>query len=1052
MVRLFSRRSPEEASVPERLERCVEKRDVPGLLRLLDGLDDEGGEAARSWYRKARTSIRKSTNPATMRRFDRMVPAVQVEAVLCVALAPPASAAKWLRWEWLTQAAQVVTPVVVRRGAEWCAAFVPAADMVPSRADSWGLSQAVYEVLRETVDAHDLPTPAGEPFVEGWMQAITPSIDWQQGGPNIPDQEEVVRRLRAEPRLTDLVAPTIAHPQIGQHAYLAAGFATLAAEGLLAREQLVHLCLAGLDSPGRPAAQKALAEALVALGLRGDELPGGLARLQQLMATCHGSVTARLLPLALALVATEEDLVELTTTVAARPEKKQRTDLLRAVTTGPLTEAVPAAGRRAALEILAESPDAALAGKASRALESLGGGAFTVAAVAPAGLGLWELAPPPDASQPPTPCPEVTAFDERAVDAIRAAAVVSSWQQPPPWQQPQALALVVRWAFRDGPRAVRRALGDLELPPYDANAFGPALASWLAKRLPAAYEPIVPLENGYVPYASNLAERHLRESLYRAGRAPFLLSTPTHTDASLDFGVLVERLRHSSRVGFGPLDLLQAVLRLGPVDPGRAADLDGLDVVRPDVSAGTRTRVTDAVAYVRDLVASGSLQPTAITVARMAAEGWVPDKVPPPQGRLVLDPENQPADGFWAAMLPVSLDDFDLGVDDLTARVRPRVRAPRRVARRLPVAPRPAAAARWALARVRRAVAGPRTPRRSRAAFGPACHDLLLGGYAADRPGSRQEIVDRPWPGSAPAATPASPDWPPPGPVAHGRLNLARCAAAWEQVFLSGGMRATWPVALGTAGFAAELPRKPAGLADLLRMLTSTSARFRTPNVPAAVAAAGRGEGHDQEPRRGPTTRRRPWRHHDRHGVPRPVRPRRQRRARSEAGHGAGAYAGRRRVAPDVLHRLRGASRRRPPPGCSRSPTSPPRRYADLGLAKRLANLDPVVTASGDRLRFESFSACNGVYARFDLMPDGIDSGEVGFGTTNVDINPPLRAALASVPRGELLHLAVGSDELRVVHPGRPPTPSARCRCRTAGCAASPRRRCCPGPPRRAWS
>jgi hypothetical protein len=92
-------------------------------------------------------------------------------------------------------------------------------------------------------------------------------------------------------------------------------------------------------------------------------------------------------------------------------------------------------------------------------------------------------------------------------------------------------------------------------------------------------------------------------------------------------------------------------------------------------------------------------------------------------------------------------------------------------------------------------------------------------------------------------------------------------------------------------------------------------------------------------------------------------------------------------------------------------------RYADLGQAKRLANLDPVVTASGDRLRFESFSACNAVYARFDLLPEGIDSGEVGFGTTNVDVNQPLRAALASVPRGELLHLAVGSEELRVSTP-----------------------------------
>lgn len=88
-------------------------------------------------------------------------------------------------------------------------------------------------------------------------------------------------------------------------------------------------------------------------------------------------------------------------------------------------------------------------------------------------------------------------------------------------------------------------------------------------------------------------------------------------------------------------------------------------------------------------------------------------------------------------------------------------------------------------------------------------------------------------------------------------------------------------------------------------------------------------------------------------------------------------------------------------------------RYADIGLAQRLANLDPVVTAGGDRLRFESFSGCNGVHARFDLLPEGIGSSEVGFGTTNVDVNQPLRTALARVGRAEALHLSVGSTELR---------------------------------------
>ena len=87
-------------------------------------------------------------------------------------------------------------------------------------------------------------------------------------------------------------------------------------------------------------------------------------------------------------------------------------------------------------------------------------------------------------------------------------------------------------------------------------------------------------------------------------------------------------------------------------------------------------------------------------------------------------------------------------------------------------------------------------------------------------------------------------------------------------------------------------------------------------------------------------------------------------------------------------------------------------RYADAGLAKRLANLDPIVTASGDRLRFESFSACNGVHARFDLLGEGIDGGEISFGTTNVDVNKPLRTALARIGRHDLLHLEVGTDAL----------------------------------------
>ncbi|WP_206323064.1 SWIM zinc finger family protein [Streptomyces sp. HNM0575] len=75
---------------------------------------------------------------------------------------------------------------------------------------------------------------------------------------------------------------------------------------------------------------------------------------------------------------------------------------------------------------------------------------------------------------------------------------------------------------------------------------------------------------------------------------------------------------------------------------------------------------------------------------------------------------------------------------------------------------------------------------------------------------------------------------------------------------------------------------------------------------------------------------------------------------------------------------------------------------------------DPVVTCDGDRLRFESFSACCGVYARLDVL-SGVLDGEVhDRGTTNVDVNEPLRRALARVGGADPLHLAVGPEELTV--------------------------------------
>lgn len=81
-------------------------------------------------------------------------------------------------------------------------------------------------------------------------------------------------------------------------------------------------------------------------------------------------------------------------------------------------------------------------------------------------------------------------------------------------------------------------------------------------------------------------------------------------------------------------------------------------------------------------------------------------------------------------------------------------------------------------------------------------------------------------------------------------------------------------------------------------------------------------------------------------------------------------------------------------------------------MARIMAQADPVVTGSGDLLRFEAFSACCSTYGRVDFLPQAIDGTWHGRGTTNVDFNSPMRAALARIRDADQVNLAVGNDEL----------------------------------------
>lgn len=80
---------------------------------------------------------------------------------------------------------------------------------------------------------------------------------------------------------------------------------------------------------------------------------------------------------------------------------------------------------------------------------------------------------------------------------------------------------------------------------------------------------------------------------------------------------------------------------------------------------------------------------------------------------------------------------------------------------------------------------------------------------------------------------------------------------------------------------------------------------------------------------------------------------------------------------------------------------------AQLALLK-----DPIVSAGYERVRFEGFSHCAGVYARVDILPDGLSGDFLQSGTTNVDFNQPMLSALAAIRNSEAVTLSVGQKSV----------------------------------------
>ena len=823
-------------TVGELLWKRVTARDFDSLAVDLADLSADERAEARAWYGAQWKGVRRYYAAGTDWASGQQSSA-WTESLLAVHLAGPMAAAQRVRWNdlWWHEEEEYLDrfcAALVGRGRDWCATFVPAASRVRvERRHLFHRVSTLHTILSRVVERHDLEVPSGEAYVHGWLLFLPP----------MPDLVDALAQQRG---LDILLPAALAHPWFGHRADLAQVLPDLVERGALCRATVIELVLTALTTPGKPSTQRALARALEAVSVGPADLTGRLPLVQGFVATCHGSVGAVLLTTALALCETVDDVVELCTTITGRPERRQKADLLKELA-GPETTArlgVPAV--LAGLDVLAQGVDAALADRVAAARARLAPcdaapgavpgavtGAVTGAVPAPASLGLWEREVQRPQPEPGNKFGELTTFGDNAVALVNQEVAriegqhrLNDWREGA-WLPPVVLSLLFRWVHAEGVDAVKAQLGAVQAASYAPTVLGETVGPWLRGELTVdAFRSAVresrrtfeqTRQDLWWTYDStaSFALRHGQEALLRAGRSPVLLSTPSYPDGTFDFDDLVGRLRACEGTSFGPLDLLQALLRLRPTAPDRADELRGLaplppDNLLPDEPCG----IPDAVEFLREWVGAGGLRPPDF------AAGAHP---PSPQWG---------SNEYWRVELPVPLGAFPTCPPEPLGHQQSYDGSNFRLVHVAPQWPdllflsgRPhQASSTWSGSGRRISPAG---------RVGVVIHDALLREYAAAdrrvRVAELERTLDLVAQGRfevEPCIAAAR------GRLAVSRANLRRYAEAWEQCFLEGAMRQVWPAAWGVADLASTVKPLPQGLPDLLRML----ARY-VPEVPGEV-------------------------------------------------------------------------------------------------------------------------------------------------------------------------------------------------------------------------
>jgi hypothetical protein len=855
-------------TVGEQLDELVNEAAWSKLSGFLDGLSADGVEAARRWYRQGRRDALRLAQEAVGPADAKLSGAGCVQ-LLAVRLAPSGrKAAEWFGWELWGEYGGPAEAVVLRRlagrGREWCAEFVQAASERTFRDREQGPVRVVRYCM-PLIAHHGLSMPTGTTYVVGWAEYYqTASAYATSEGSDPVHLERQQRWLTAagtvgpiadttlaeawgrDPVVAEALSACFAIPGlVGRFAawphdgwYLGQAAAALVAGGQLDRERVLADCFAALTRPESASTHKAIASALTGVQVVSTDLKDRIALAQGVMATAHGSVTAVLLPVLVEAVSSPEELDELAATVFARKEKKQKSELLRALTSGDAVARFGRDGVVAGLIRAAAVEDETLVVKARAGLARVGVEVEPAEALPVDGLWTVEM-----------PVVEARPLGATLAGPLGLTAEVSGLAAEDLVARARILDAVIRWAYSDlvaakvwlqqhASQAPEHHEVVLQLINWARGDLTPKVFAKESEVLRSAEREPEYWQLTYRPASSAFAYLHGQEALLRAGRIPYLLSTPSYDNGVLGFDHLVERIRRYGSTPCGPLDLFQALLRLEPVPVERLDALPAgvLPIELPmATSSGLLGRLIgrravsapDAISVIRRWVQGGGL-PGLVTGVD---EGKVRVEVPELPVDLALFPDLPPGlvtghdpgrdDGMqsWQVTPATSVAVCPRWPDLLAAKLADEFEQASKYSPHW---------LRWLATRD----------------AGVGAHYVLVVGLAYPDEQSRLLSVDAllvliGQGGFAPELFTAA-------ALARfraGSLPLARTSAAWEQAILGGALRSIWPTVIAVLDEACRAARRPTGLAELIALVRRYLPAVPEPVVPPAVRALAESKG-----------------------------------------------------------------------------------------------------------------------------------------------------------------------------------------------------------------